>query len=123
MKIVATDKLSNPVGWEKTTEKVSAPFTVDNTDPDVGDIHVEPNEDGTFKITCDVSDMMNLVQKAVYKIDNDEQWKVIFPEDGIFDSKEEQLLLKTGKLPEGTHSITIRVTDRAQNVATGRQSF
>ena len=123
LKIVATDKLSNPVGWEKTTEKVSAPFTVDNTDPDVGEIQVKPNEDGTFNITCDVSDMMNTIQKAVYKIDNDEQWKVIFPEDGIFDSKEEQLLLKTGKLPEGTHSITIRVTDRAQNTAINRESF
>ena len=66
---------------------------------------------------------MNTVQRAVYKIDNDEQWKVIFPEDGIFDSKEEQLLLHTTKLPEGAHSITIRVTDRAQNTATGRQSF
>ncbi len=123
VKVVATDKLSNPVGWEKSAYKVSAPVNVDNTDPDVGEIHVEPNEDGTFKITCDVSDMMNTVEKAVYKIDNDEKWKVIFPDDGIFDSKEEQLLLKTSKLPEGAHSITIRVTDRAQNVATGRESF
>ena len=123
IKVVATDKLSNPVGWEKSTEKVSDPFTIDNTDPNVGDINVEVNGNGTFKITCDVSDMMNTVQKAVYKIDNDEQWKVIFPDDGIFDSKEETLLLETGKLPEGAHSITIRVTDKAQNTSTGRQSF
>ncbi len=123
IKVVATDKLSNPVGWEKSAEKVSAPFTIDNTDPNVGDINVEENGNGTFKITCDVSDMMNTVQKAVYKIDNDEQWKVIFPDDGIFDSKEETLLLETGKLPEGAHSITIRVTDKAQNTSTGRQSF
>ncbi|MYG00426.1 hypothetical protein F4212_15025 [Candidatus Poribacteria bacterium] len=123
IKVVATDKLSNPVGWEKSAKKESAPFTIDNTDPDVGEINVEPNGNGTFKITCDVSDMMNTVQKAVYKIDNDEQWKVIFPDDGIFDSKAETLLLETGKLPEGTHSITIRVTDKAQNTSTGRQSF
>lgn len=123
IKVVATDKLSNPVGWEKSAEKESAPFTIDNTDPDVGEINVEPNGNGTFKITCDVSDMMNTVQKAVYKINNDEQWKVIFPDDGIFDSKAETLLLETGKLPEGTHSITIRVTDKAQNTATGRKSF
>ena len=123
VKVVATDKLSNPVGWEKSSQKISTPVNVDNTDPDVGEILVDPNEDGTFKITCDVSDMMNSIQKAVYKIDNDEQWKVIFPEDGIFDSKEEQLLLKTDKLPDSAHSITIRVTDRAQNIATGRESF
>ena len=123
VKVVATDKLSNPVGWEKSSEKVSSPVNVDNTDPDVGAILVAENGDGTYKITCEVSDVMNTVEKAVYKIDNDEKWKVIFPDDGIFDSKEEQLLLETGKLPEGAHSITIRVTDRAQNVATGRESF
>jgi len=123
VKVVATDKLSNPVGWAKSAEKESAPFSIDNTDPNVGEIKAEPNGNGTFKITCDVSDMMNSVQKAVYKIDNDEQWKVIFPDDGIFDSKEETLLLETDKLPEGAHSITIRVTDKAQNTATGRHSF
>ena len=123
IKVVATDKLSNPVGWAKTSEKVSAPISIDNTDPNIGEINVNMNDDGTYKITCDVSDMMNTVQKAVYKIDNDEQWKVIFPDDGIFDSKEEQLLLETGKLPDGAHSITIRVTDKAQNMATGRKSF
>lgn len=123
VKVVASDKLSNPVGWEKSAEKVSAPVSVDNTDPSVGIIDVEENGNGTYKISCDVSDSMNSVLKAVYKIDNDEQWKVIFPDDGIFDSKEEKLLLETEKLPEGEHSITIRVTDRAQNVATGRQSF
>ena len=123
VKVVATDKLSNPVGWDKSAEKVGAPVNVDNTDPHVGDIQVKENGDGTYEVTCDVSDKMSSVLKAVYKIDNDEKWKVIFPDDGIFDSKEEQLLLKTDKLPEGAHSITIRVTDRAQNVATGRKSF
>ena len=123
LKVVATDKLSNPVGWEKTADKESAPFSIDNTNPTVGDINVEENGEGTFKISCKVSDLMNTVHKAVYKIDNDEQWKVIFPDDGIFDSKEETLLLETNKLPEGAHSITIRVTDKAQNTATGRKSF
>lgn len=123
LKVNATDKLSNPVGWDKTAEKMSTPFNIDNTDPNVGEIEIADNGDGSYKITCNVSDMMNTVEKAVYKIDNDEKWKVIFPEDGIFDSKEENLLLETGKLTEGAHSIIIRVTDRAKNVATGRASF
>ena len=63
------------------------------------------------------------IQKAVYKIDSDENWKAIFPDDGIFDSKTEQLLLETGELPEGAHAITIQVTDRAQNTAVGRAGF
>ncbi len=123
VKVVATDKLSNPVGWAKSADKVSLPFDVDNTQPAVGEIQVTPNGNGTYKIACKVTDMATPIQKAVYKIDSDENWKAIFPEDGIFDSKSEQLLLETGELPAGGHAITIQVTDRAQNTAVGRAGF
>lgn len=123
LKVVATDKLSNPVGWAKSAEKVSQPFDIDNTQPDVGAIQVTANGDGSYKIACDVMDAMSPIKRAVYKIDDDENWKVIFPGDGIFDSKAEQLLLETGELEAGAHTIIIQVTDRAQNMAVGRASF
>ena len=123
LKVVATDKLSNPVGWAKSAEKVSMPLDVDNTQPAVGEIQVTDNGNGTYKIACDVTDMGTPIQKAVYKIDSDQNWKAIFPSDGIFDSKNEQLLLETGELPEGAHAVTIQVTDKAQNMAVGRASF
>ena len=123
LKVVATDKLSNPVGWAKSTEKVSMPVEIDNTQPSIGEIQVTANGDGTYKIACDITDMRMPIQKAVYKIDSDEHWKAIFPDDGIFDSKQEQLLLETGELPEGAHTVIIQVTDRAQNTAVGRASF
>ena len=123
VKVVATDKLSNPVGWAKSAEKVSMPFDVDNTQPAIGEIQVTANGNGTYKIACEVTDTRTPIQKAVYKIDSDENWKAIFPDDGIFDSKSEQLLLETGALPEGAHAITIQVTDKAQNTAVGRAGF
>ena len=123
LKVVATDKLSNPVGWAKSAEKMSMPFEIDNTQPSIGEIQVTTNDDGTYRIACDVTDVTSSIQKAVYKIDSDQQWKAIFPGDGIFDSKMEQLLLETGELTEGAHTITIQVTDRAQNMAVGRASF
>ena len=123
LKVVATDKLSNPVGWAKSVEKVSMPFEIDNTQPSIGDIQVTANGDGTYKIACDVTDVTTSIQKAVYKIDSDQHWKAIFPEDGIFDSKQEKLLLETGELDEGAHTITIQVTDRAQNSAVSRADF
>ena len=123
LKVVAMDKLSNPVGWAKSAEKMSMPFEIDNTQPSLGEIQVTTNDDGTYRIACDVTDATSSIQKAVYKIDSDQQWKAIFPGDGIFDSKMEQLLLETGELTEGAHTITIQVTDRAQNMAVGRASF
>ena len=123
VKAVATDKLSNPVGWAKSVEKVSMPFEIDNTQPSIGEIQVTANGNGTYKVACDVMDATTSIQKAVYKIDSDEHWKAIFPEDGIFDSKQENLLLETGELSEGAHTIIIQVTDRAQNTAVSRAGF
>lgn len=123
IKVEATDKLSNPVGWAKSAEKISDPFDIDNTQPTVNNITATVNGNGTYKITCALEDSSSHLQKAVYKIDSDEHWKVIFPADGIFDSKREELLLETETLPGGDHSITIQATDAAGNMASGRQSF
>ena len=123
IKVEATDKLSNPPAWAKSSEKMSKPFDIDNTQPSVGNVVAAANGNGTYKITCTTEDASSHIQKAVYKIDGDEHWKVIFPEDGIFDSKKETLLLQTRSLPTGAHTITIQVTDAAENVAVGSANF
>ena len=124
IKVEATDKLSNPPAWAKSSDEISKPFDIDNTQPIVKDVVAAANGDGTYKITCTTEDQSSHILKAVYKIDGDEHWKVIFPEDGIFDSKKESLLLHTGSLSSGgTHTITIQVTDAAENVAVGSANF
>ncbi|MYE90754.1 hypothetical protein F4X33_17345 [Candidatus Poribacteria bacterium] len=123
IKVSATDKLSNPPNFAKSVEKISDPFDVDNSQPSVTDIAATANEDQTYQITCKVADPFSYIQKAVYKIDSDEEWQVIFPDDGIFDSKRETLLLHTNTLPAGEHTITIRVTDAAGNTGVGRATF
>ena len=123
IKVSATDKLSNPPNFAKTTEKISDPFDIDNSQPTVTDITAMANEDQTYQISCTAADTSSLIQKAVYKIDSDEEWQVIFPDDGIFDSKQEALLLQTNSLPAGEHTITIRVTDAAGNTGVGRTTF
>ena len=123
IKVSATDKLSNPPNFAKSTEKVSDPFDIDNSQPTVTEITATANEDQTYQITCTAADPFSYIQKAVYKIDSDEHWQVIFPDDGIFDSKRETLVLHTNSLPAGEHTITIRVTDAAGNTGVGRATF
>ena len=123
LRVNATDKLSNPPNFAKSTEKISDPFDIDNSQPTVTDITTTANDDQTYQITCTVADLASYIQKAVYKIDSDEHWQVIFPDDGIFDSKRETLLLHTNSLPAGEHTITIRVTDAAGNTGVGRATF
>ena len=63
LKVVATDKLSNPVGWAKSAEKMSPPVEIDNTQPAIGEIQVTANGDNTYKIACDITDMSTPIQK------------------------------------------------------------
>jgi sugar lactone lactonase YvrE len=123
VKVEATDKLSNPPNMVMSTEKVSDPFDIDNTQPTVREVMAVANGDDTYRISCVVEDQSSYIEKAVYKIDSDEKWQVMFPEDGIFDSRRENLLLHTQKLPPSAHTITIRVTDAAGNEAVGRGTF
>ena len=123
LKIEATDKLSNPPNLAKVSEGISDPFDIDNTQPKVGNITTTANGYDTYQITFSVEDEMSYVQKAVYKIDNDEHWKVINPTDGIFDSKREELLIQTEPLLPGEHTIAIQATDAAGNTAVGRGKF
>ena len=123
LKIQATDKLSNPPNLAKVSERTSDPFDIDNTQPAVGNITATANGDDTYQIVCAVEDAMSYIQKAVYKIDNDEHWKVMFPADGIFDSKREELMVQTETLPAGEHTITIQATDAEGNTSVGRGKF
>jgi len=47
----------------------------------------------------------------------------IFPEDGLFDSKEETFKFKTEGLKPGTYVLVVRVRDAAGNTGSGDVVF
>lgn len=123
IKIVASDKLSNPHYMAKTNEKVSAPFEIDNSQPSVGKITATKIDNGKYHIECTATDNTSRIASAVYSIDSGEDWLILFPVDGIFDSKVEKFSFDTEKLPEGQHTIVIKVKDAESIVSSGKMSF
>ncbi|HIE29791.1 TPA: hypothetical protein EYP66_21185 [Candidatus Poribacteria bacterium] len=123
IKIVATDKLSNPTNLAKTTEKISDQFEIDNTQPTISEITVTTAEDGKFRVRCTAEDKMNHIKKAVFSIDG-QDWQIVFPADGIFDSKMETFDFNTpSELKAGEHTVVIKITDAAGNVSSGKRVF
>jgi len=123
IKVVASDKLSNPLYIAKTAEKISDPFEIDNTQPSIGEITATAIGDGKYHIECMANDNINRIASAVYSIDSGEKWLILFPEDGIFDSKTEKFSFDTEKLSEGQHTIVIKVKDSEENVSSGKTVF
>jgi sugar lactone lactonase YvrE len=121
VKLVASDLPSNPSDISKITEKISDPFLIDNSQPTISDISVTASGD-QIVVVFSVSDPTSLLKSASYSLDN-QDWMVLFPDDGIFDSKKESFKVTLKGLDPGAHTISVKIADIAGNVASARKGF
>jgi hypothetical protein len=119
LKVVASDRMNNPPEVALWTEKVSKPFLVDHTGPSVVDLRAQRDSERRIMLEGRAVDGASPLKEAAYSIDGGD-WVVIFPTDGMFDSKEEWLSVKIGPLSAEEHVIVVRVMDVMENVGTGR---
>ena len=120
LKVVASDRLNNPEAEALSAERMSKPFVVDNTSPYVTDLTVSEIKGRKLRIRGIAEDRTSPLKSAEYAIDSGE-WVVVFPEDGIFDSKREPFSATTSALERGEHTLVVRVTDISDNVGSGKQ--
>ncbi|MCD6507607.1 hypothetical protein J7M22_13415 [Candidatus Poribacteria bacterium] len=121
VKVVASDLPSNPSDMSKVAEKISDPFLVDNSQPSISDISAAVTGD-QVTVTFSASDPTSLLSSASYSLDN-QDWMVLFPDDGLFDSKKESFKIDLKGLAAGAHTISVRVSDIAGNTSSARKGF
>lgn len=112
VRVIASDRISNPVDAEQV-ERIIYPVIVDNTPPEVW--RPEPGEklaEPPKKVRC--YDATTFVASAEYRVDGGE-WIAAACDDGVFDSKSEDVLIDASKLPTGMHTLELRVRDGAGN--------
>jgi len=115
IKVAASDAPSNSPGTALVGELESVSFDIDNTPPK---IEVQPSGRAGAKTTIDfvVSDNQSSVQRVEYSLDAS-RWRVIYPKDGIPDSRREEFEVALDE-SEVARSIIIRATDAMNNIAT-----
>jgi len=118
VKVVASDRLSNPAVMALETEKESEPFDLDHTSP-VVNLQVTAEGSGTLAVTGKIKDLTSPIQQAAYAI-NSGKWQVVFPLDDIFDSRIESLNFKITGLKSGEYSIVVRASDTLGNMGVGK---
>jgi hypothetical protein len=109
VKVVASDEPSNAFGKALRGELVSKPFVINNTAPSIA---LEKNESKArrVEVTYLAKVAAGLISSSEFSIDGG-PWHLVFPKDGIADSREEEYFVQTPELSVGEHVIGIRVTN------------
>ena len=115
VRIVASDTPSNAADLALTGEQDSPAFEVDNTAPRISPAKATAAGGATL-VAFEVIDDHSPIQRVEYSRDG-QQWRGVFPADGIADSRKEAYELRVeGTL--GPRGLTLRATDSMNNVST-----
>jgi hypothetical protein len=121
LKLEASDSGSNPPGSELKTEKISPPLVIDNSLPLVKNF-TAARAGSSLDVAFEVEDSFSSVQEVEYLL-RPGDWRVVFPTDGICDSKVEAFKFRVSLPPGAENLVTVRVTDRHHNIGVYRQIF
>jgi hypothetical protein len=114
LKIAASDAPSNSPATALTGELESVTFDIDNSPPV---IELQPSARTTSRaIPFTVRDEHSAIQRVEYSLDAS-RWQVVYPKDGIPDSRREAFEITLPEADAG-RSVIIRATDAMNNVTT-----
>lgn len=118
VRVTASDLVSNPEYLAKKVVKMSEPFIIDNTPPSVSSIKwsLDKNE---VTVSFSVSDKTSPIENVEYSINADD-WKMLFPDDKVYDSVEESFLFTISSLEKAEYTLVIKAMDDSGNVGSGK---
>jgi len=124
LKLEASDAPDNPEGTALKTDRISAPFLIDNIPPRVENLHSasragSTRDRTTVTVSGTATDQDSRIAKIEFSVDGGD-WKQVFPDDAIFDSLTEKFHFDALDLPPGEHAITVRASDSQRNVSVGK---
>jgi hypothetical protein len=116
LKVLASDRPGNPASSAQEDELVSNAFTIANSIPVVEwETPLIEGQSATIGFTA--STVASSIYQVEFSLDG-EEWQLVFPEDGIADSKVEKFNIRMEKLGRGPHTLRVRVVDRVGNLGT-----
>ena len=115
VRVVASDEEANPLGEGRSGEAMSAPFTIDNTPPEVKTLNAR-GENGALLFEGQAADAASTISRIEVAVD-DGDWRLVTPDGGMADRP---ALAFHGRVPAvgpGEHTLSVRAVDAAGNPA------
>ncbi len=129
LRVVVSDRPSNPPEETLSDDRESEPFTIDNQPPKIEGLRASLTG-GVLEVTMRAVDVASLLGEAELSMSGG-PWLMLPAADGLTDSKEETFLARLrpdGKpgspvLAKGRQSVAVRVTDELGNESTASTFF
>lgn len=117
-KIVASDLPNNPADRTLSGERTTDPVEIDNTPPELAP---DPAKIDGRKVTVSFTarDALSTIQRTEFSIDGG-AWQLLFPDEGISDSRAEHYRLSVELSSDGEHTIALRTVDQNLNVGSAK---
>ncbi|MGH9468754.1 MAG: hypothetical protein ACRD1N_00255 [Terriglobia bacterium] len=118
VRLVASDKASNPPALALQTDLVSAPFWIDNTPPEIAVLSQKlQGRNAVVRFQAN-SKAAPLRQAEVSS--GEGRWRQIVSDDGIVDAPQETFTVTLHNLNPGEHVVMLKVVDTAGNLGVGK---
>lgn len=110
--VEASDELSNPPDRAFKHSLTSAAVLVDNTPPVFKALDIRGR-----KLVGEVVDGVGPIARLDVSVAGSDEWRPLFPKDGVFDEPSEQFDADVSALvPAGSHIVAVRAYDAAGNM-------
>jgi hypothetical protein len=110
--VEASDELSNPPDRAQKHSLTSAAVLVDNTPPVFKALELRGR-----KLVGEVVDGVGPIARVEVSVAGSDEWRPLFPKDGVFDEASEQLDADLSALvPAGSQLVVVRAYDAAGNM-------
>ena len=118
LKVLASDKPSNPFGKFLVGELISKPFVINNSSP-VLEVTGQKIQGKRVELQFRARVLAGRVESGEFSVDGGE-WFLLSPVDGICDSPQEDFQLTTPDLAAGEHLVGLRASDANGNTGTSK---
>jgi len=121
LRVTASDIESNSQERALSEEYITDPITIDHSRPMVIIADLKKDTAG-YSVSGSATDGTSVIAKIEYSIDKVE-WKLIMPEDGLYDTSSEKFKFSFYVTGPGAHSLFIRATDAVGNIGSIARDF
>lgn len=120
LKVVGRDEEGNPPHQGLVREAVSPPFQIDNSVPVLQDVRLRESG-GAWELSGRAKDAHSRIAGLEFSL-NGEGWRMMLPEDGLFDASEESFRVPLPEPDDGNpiSVVGVRAADEAGHLAVTR---